>query len=205
MNEFDQRAASWDENPMHWDRSKAIAEEIIRTIPLKTSMNALEFGAGTGILSFMLKDHLKEITLMDNSIEMLKMTDAKIMKSKASNLKTIHFELEQRDHIGDKFDFIFTQMVLHHVEDVNGIISRFNGLLNPRGYIAISDLYTEDGTFHDAGFEGHKGFEVEHLSKLLADNGFENINHKQCFVINRPLPDGSIKQFPIFLLTANKV
>jgi len=76
-------------------------------------MNALEFGAGTGILSFMLKDHLKEITLMDNSIEMLKMTDAKIQKSMASNLKTIHFELEKREYPGSLFDLIFTQMVLH--------------------------------------------------------------------------------------------
>lgn len=205
MNEFNQRAASWDENPMHWDRSKAIAEEILKTIPLKSSMNALEFGAGTGILSFMLKDHLNEITLMDNSIEMLKMTDAKIEKSNALNLKTIHFELENGEYTGNLFDLIFTQMVLHHVEDVNGIIARFKGLLNLKGYIAISDLYTEDGTFHDAGFDGHKGFDVEQLSILLANNGFENINHKQCFIINRALPDGSTKQFPIFLLTANKV
>lgn len=205
MNEFDQRAASWDENPMHWDRSKAIAEEILKTTPLTKSMNALEFGAGTGILSFMLKDHLNEITLMDNSIEMLKMTDAKIEKSKVSNLKTIHFDLEQREYKENKFDFIFTQMVLHHVQDIKGIISRFNGLLNRKGYIAIADLYTEDGSFHDAGFNGHKGFDVEQLSKLLSDNGFENIKHKQCFVINRALPDGSSKQFPIFLLTANKV
>ncbi len=205
MTEFDQRAATWDENPMHWDRSKAIAEEIIKFIPLKPSMNALEFGAGTGILSFMLKDYLREITLMDNSIEMLKMTNAKIEKSKASNLKTIHFELEKNEYSENRFDFIFTQMVLHHVDYIEGIIARFNRLLNPKGYIAIADLYPEDGTFHDAGFDGHKGFEVEHLSKLLAENGFENINHKQCFVINKPLPHGGTKQFPIFLLTANKV
>lgn len=205
MNEFDILASSWDENPTHWDRSKAIAQEILRTIPLKPSMNALEFGAGTGILSFMLKDYLKEITLMDNSIEMIRMTNAKIKKSKASSLKTLHFDLEKEGFKGASFDFVFTQMVLHHVKDLNNIFGHFKQFINPKGYIAIADLYMEDGSFHGEGFDGHNGFDIEYLKKLLVNNGFENINHRQCFVINRPLPDGSTKQFPIFLLTANKV
>jgi hypothetical protein len=28
MNEFDVKAAEWDNNPMHWARSEAIANEI---------------------------------------------------------------------------------------------------------------------------------------------------------------------------------
>ncbi len=34
MNEFDIKAAEWDKNPMHWERSEAIVEEIRKTIPL---------------------------------------------------------------------------------------------------------------------------------------------------------------------------
>jgi hypothetical protein len=40
MNEFDIKAAGWDSNPMHWDRSEAIAKEIIKLIPLKKEMTA---------------------------------------------------------------------------------------------------------------------------------------------------------------------
>lgn len=61
MNEFDIKAAGWDKNPMHWDRSYAIAKEIIKLIPLKKQMTALEYGAGTGVTSFMLKDYLKDL------------------------------------------------------------------------------------------------------------------------------------------------
>jgi len=67
MNEFDIKAAEWDNNPIHWDRSRAIVEDMIKRIPLNKEMTALEYGAGTGIASFLLKDYLKEITLMDNS------------------------------------------------------------------------------------------------------------------------------------------
>ena len=202
MNEFDIKAAEWDNNPMHWDRSKAIAEEMIKLLPLTSSMKALEFGAGTGILSFMLKEHLHEITLMDNSIEMVKIMKDKIEKTKVSNLKTIYFNFEDNDYLENKFDLIFTQMVLHHVIDVERIINRFQKTLNSNGYLAIADLYKEDGSFHGEGFVGHNGFEVDELIKVLAKNGFVDFSHKQCFIVNREMANGEIKPFPVFLLIA---
>ena len=145
MNEFDIKAAEWDKNPMHRDRSEAIAKEIIKLIPLKNEMTAIEYGAGTGITSFLLKDYLKEITLMDNSSEMVKVMNEKIKTTKVKNLKALNFDLEYTDYKGRKFDLIFTQMVLHHVTDTENIIKTFYGLLNPEGYLAIADLYPEDG------------------------------------------------------------
>lgn len=50
-------------------------------------MTAHEFGAGSGITSFILKDSLKEITLMDNSSEMVKAMKNKIKTSKVKNLR----------------------------------------------------------------------------------------------------------------------
>jgi len=204
MNEFDVKAAEWDSNPMHWDRSKAIAEEMVRLLPLSSSMKALEFGAGTGILSFMLKEHLHEITLMDNSIEMIKIMNDKIEKTKVSNLNTIYFNLEDNDYKEKKFDLIYTQMVLHHVADVEGIINRFHRMLNPNGYLAIADLYKEDGSFHGDGFDGHNGFEVDDLIEVLAKNGFNEFAHKKCFVVNREMANGDVKPFPLFLLIAKQ-
>ena len=205
MNEFDIKAVEWDKNPMHWDRSEAIAKEIIKLIPLKNEMTALEYGAGTGITSFLLKDYLKEITLMDNSSEMVKVMNEKIKTTKVKNLKALNFDLEHTDYKGGKFDLIFTQMVLHHVTDTENIIKTFYGLLNPEGYLAIADLYPEDGSFHGEGFSGHKGFNIEKLSKLVQKIGFTNISHRQCFVINKKISDTETKQFEVFLLIANRV
>jgi ubiquinone/menaquinone biosynthesis C-methylase UbiE len=71
MSEFDVKARDWDKDEMHIQRSLAIARGIEKMIPLHSSMKALEYGAGTGILSFILKDRFSEITLMDNSREMI--------------------------------------------------------------------------------------------------------------------------------------
>ena len=202
MNEFDLKAASWDQNEMHWKRSEAIAGEIKKQIPLTRLMTALEYGAGTGMASFLLKDDLKEITLMDNSSEMVNVMNQKIKASKAKNLKTLNFDLEISDYRKGKFDLIFTQMVLHHVPDIDIIIQRFFKLINPGGYLVIADLYSEDGSFHGEEFKGHKGFDINELSHTINRNGFKVISHKECFRINRMISETESRDFPVFLLVA---
>lgn len=204
MNEFDIKAAEWDNNPMHWERSEAIINEILKLIPLSNRMTALEYGAGTGIGSFLLKDYLKKITLMDNSSEMVKVINEKIRSSKVKNLKALNFNLETDVYKKEKFDFIFTQMVLHHVNDVEKIISTFHALLNPHGYLAIADLYEEDGSFHGDGFTGHKGFNIDSLAGTLREDRFSDIIHKTCFVINREISESETKQYEVFIIVAKK-
>ncbi len=205
MNEFDIKAAEWDKNPMHWDRSAAIAKEIIAGIPLNKSFRAMEFGAGTGILSFLLKDHLKEILLLDNSSEMIRLTDGKISASGAKNLKTKFFDLEYSDLEDGKFDIIFTQMVLHHVSDINGILAKFHTLLNTGGYLAIADLYPEDGSFHGPETNVHMGFDTAELASLLQKLGFEDITSKECFTINRMISENEIKPFQVFIMIGKRI
>ncbi len=203
-SEFDSKAPDWDKNPMHWDRSVAITDQIKQLIPLNTQMTALEFGAGTGIASFLLKDHLKEITLMDSSSEMIKVMNEKIRASGVKNLKTFDCDLEQQEYKGEMFDLIFTQMVLHHVGDIRNIIDKFHDLLNPGGYLAIADLYPEDGSFHGPDFTGHKGFDTGALSNLISKQGFLNISHRKCFVIERKTAEDKTQLYEVFLLTAQR-
>jgi tRNA (cmo5U34)-methyltransferase len=204
MSEFDIKAAEWDKNPMHWARSVAIVDEIKSRIPLNRNMTALEYGAGTGIASFLLRDHLKEITLMDNSSEMVRIMKEKIETTKVENLKVLNFDLENNEYNSGKFDFIFTQMVLHHVNDIDYIIKKFGRLLNTGGFLAIADLYEEDGSFHGEGFTGHNGFDPEYLSGILRNNKFRNISYRSCFIIDREISDTETKHFDVFLLIANR-
>jgi len=204
MNEFDLKAAGWDLNPMHLERAEAISGQILKKIPLKTWMSALEFGAGTGLTSFIIKDHFKEIIMMDSSSEMVKVMTEKIEAVQAKNLKAIYFDLEKNDWHNGKFDLIMSQMVLHHVDDIESIIKKFYVMLNPGGYLAVADLYPEDGSFHGEGFTGHNGFDILELSELVRKNGFSDINHDKCFVINKKISDSATKQFDVFLLTAKR-
>jgi ubiquinone/menaquinone biosynthesis C-methylase UbiE len=205
MNEFDIKASGWDENPIHHARSEAIAKEMLRLLPIKKEMSAIEFGAGTGLLSFMLKDFLNDIILMDNSTEMVKVANKKIDATGAKNLKTIVFDIEHETYSGKTFDLIFTQMVLHHVNDIEKLFRNFYKILNPNGFIAIADLYTEDGSFHDEGFSGHNGFNVEDLTLTLNKCNFRVSTAEQCFTINKKISENVTNQYPVFLLIANRI
>ncbi len=201
MNEFDSKAREWDNSPIHWERSEAVARHLIEMVTLSKDMKALEFGAGTGILSFLLHDHFSEIILMDSSQEMVKVIQEKVSKTKTKNLKPLFFALEHSDYKAQKFDCIFSQMVLHHIKDIEVIFNKFYSLLNPEGYLAIADLYTKDGSFHGPDVEVHRGFDPDKLAEILSLKGFKNIEYRTCFEIKREPGE----KFPLFLLVAQKL
>jgi len=205
MSELDIKAAAWDHDPMHVERSQSVASGIIETIPHPANMTALEYGSGTGITSFFLKDHFKNITMMDNSSVMVEVINKNILRSSIPNLKAVLFDLEKNQWEGSKFDIIITQMVLHHITDYKSILRKFSSILNPEGYISIADLYSEDGSFHGEGFNGHKGFDVGVLSSEIQALGFNIISANKCFTINKEIAGLGIKQFDLFLLTAKKM
>ena len=204
MNQFDMKARDWDKNKMNMERTMAVADKLLRHLPETATLRAMEFGAGTGLLSFYLKDRFSEITLMDNSIEMLKAAEEKMEKSDRLKLKTLYFDLESAEYEGTRFDVIYSQMVLHHIKDTEVIFHKFYQLLNPGGVLAIADLYEEDGSFHDFNRDVHKGFDPEKLRPIVLKQGFNNYNAEPCFVIRREDSEGNPQEYSLFLMTAKK-
>jgi tRNA (cmo5U34)-methyltransferase len=204
MSEFDQKAKEWDKNQMHIERTKAVARQLIERVAIKPNMKAMEFGAGTGLLSFYLKDRFSEITLMDSSREMLKMAEQKMESGDHLKLKTLFFNLEKDDFKGDLFDIIYSQMVLHHIKDINAILMKFYNLLTPGGTLAIADLYTEDGSFHDGDMTVHRGFDPEKLKAVVHLQRFHDTVVAPCFIVRKEISTEIIKKYPVFLMTAKK-
>jgi ubiquinone/menaquinone biosynthesis C-methylase UbiE len=202
MSDFDQKAKEWDKNQMHLARTKAVARQLIEMVPINPDMKAMEFGAGTGLLSFYLKDRFSEITLMDNSQEMLKMAEQKMEAGDHSKFKTLFFDLEMEEYHGEPFDIIYNQMVMHHIRDINAIIRKFYQMVSSGGILAIADLYPEDGSFHDGSTDVHYGFDPDYLTEILHQQGFHECQVAPCFVIRKELSADKIKEYPVFLLIA---
>jgi SAM-dependent methyltransferase len=53
--DFDQEAAKWDQVPGRVKVARDIAQSILREIILTTDMDVLDFGCGTGLLTFALQ------------------------------------------------------------------------------------------------------------------------------------------------------
>ncbi|MEN8125165.1 MAG: class I SAM-dependent methyltransferase [Bacteroidota bacterium] len=206
MEHFDKKAQSWDNDIIKVERAISFAKEIIDFINPEKSMNALEFGSGTGLLSFQLKDNFNTITLVDTSEGMIKVLNEKIAINNIKKFYPIHTNLlEEKIDTGD-FDVVYTSMTLHHIIDLNKISKIFNSLLKTNGYLCIADLVKEDGSFHPPShnFEGHNGFDKEELSSLLVANGFEILYYNISYVIEKVVGD-SIKKYPLFLMICKKL
>lgn len=80
MNQFDQYAATWNFEAMRKERTQVVADAITENIPLQPEWRVMEYGAGTGALSLLLKDAIGEILMADNSSEMVKVMCEKVEK-----------------------------------------------------------------------------------------------------------------------------
>ena len=204
MTNFDERAKDWDSDPKKVERARAVAEAICSAIPLSTDMSALEYGCGTGLLSFALQSDLGQIDLADTSQGMLDVLAEKISASGVTNMRPKRLDLSTDPLPADRFDLTYSLMTLHHIEDAKGILKKFHALLNPSGTLVIADLDKEDGSFHtDGTTDVHLGFERSELQKWVEEAGFADVRFSTAFEIKKKIGDAE-KTFPVFLLTARK-
>lgn len=203
MNEFDIKAAGWDKNNVHILRSDAIAKQIIEKVHFFPEMKAMEFGSGTGLLSFILKDKFSSITLIDNSEEMIKICNDKIAESRSEHIHALKMDLETED-IDAEFDLIYSQMAFHHIGDINKMVNKFYYLLKENGILAVADLFPEDGSFHGEGFTGHKGFDPEWMELVMRDTGFKNVTYTTPYIQKMTDTNGIVREYPVFLMIAVK-
>ena len=198
LGDFDARASTWDD-PTKIARAEQVASRLRRIVPLTPSMRALEYGAGTGLLTFCLRDTLGSITLADSSAGMRAEAERKIAAAHARNLRVIDLDLLRDPVPTERYDFIFSMLTLHHVPDVPRVLAAFHTLLAPRGWMCHADLDAEDGSFHGPDIDVHHGFERATLRSWLTTAGFADISIDDCSSVEH-----NDRTYPIFLAVCRK-
>ena len=201
IGDFDARAATWDDDPTKVERARAIAAAVARAVPLAPSMSALEYGAGTGLLGFMLRDRLGELTLADVSDGMLEVAGRKIEASGDARVRAVKLDLLADPLPRARYDLVFSAMTLHHISDTAGILCAFRSILRTPGYLCVADLDREDGSFHGAGFDGHLGFDRAELGAAARAAGFASASFTTAYEMQKTV-GGGMRTFPIFLMVA---
>jgi len=202
-NDFDARAATWDDDPEKVERARAVADAIVRHVALSPSMRAMEYGCGTGLLSFMLRPRLGHVTLADVSDGMLAVAAGKIAAANDARMRAVKLDLIADPLPPDRFDVVYSLMTLHHIPDTNAILRRFHAALAEPGYLCIADLDTEDGSFHGAGFDGHLGFDRAVLAAKAREAGFATVDFWTAHEMIKTV-DGAPRRYPVFLMVARK-
>ncbi|BCD60621.1 MULTISPECIES: class I SAM-dependent methyltransferase [unclassified Nitratiruptor] len=192
MSSFDERAKEWDKNSRRVQTAQKVAKAIKECVR-KKSLDILDFGCGTGLVSYELTDIANSITGVDTAPKMVEMFNA---KSPSPSIKAYCKDI---DAIEPPFDLIVSSMTFHHIEDIHEIIGKLYAKLKSDGIICIADLVTEDGTFHsDNRGVHHFGFDPKWLEDQLQKQGFTKVCQKIVHTIQKH------KAFDVFLLCMQK-
>lgn len=180
MNRFDVLAKEWDSNPERVKSAMIFADAVKDSLNCNiNNFNVLDYGCGSGLVSFAFANDVKEIEGLDNSIAMI---DVYNNKAKMIGLNNIFGKLNDinKDHIeSNKYDLILTNMTMHHINDAESFISKLANGLKVNGKLFVADLYTEDGTFHsDNNDVIHFGFKKENILEAFKKAGLKNIHIK---------------------------
>jgi predicted TPR repeat methyltransferase len=201
--DFDERAATWDEDPGKVERAALVAAAVRAAVSLDAGNRLLEYGAGTGLASQALANSVGPITLTDPSEGMRTVMAAKVAEGKfADGTRVWDLDLVTDPVPDEAFDLILTVMALHHVTDLAPVLRGFATLLADSGHLCIVDLEADaDGSFHrhDSDFDGHHGFSRADLGARLEAEGLTDISFTHCLDINK---DDAI--YPLFLATATR-
>ena len=202
MTNFDERAKDWDSDPKKVERARTVADAIRKAIPLSREMTALEYGCGTGLLSFALQEELGQITLADTSQGMLDVLAEKVSAAGVTNMHPVRLDLAVDTLPAQKYHLTYSLMTLHHIHDTQDVLKKFHLLLQPGGYLLIADLDKEDGSFHtDGTTDVHKGFAQSELRKQVEAAGFTDIKFSTAYTIRKKIGDEE-RSFPVFLMSA---
>ncbi len=197
---FDQAAATWDDNPRRVSLAKGVAEAIKKRIQLSPSMAVLDFGCGTGLLTLHLRPQVGSITGADTSSGMLEALRRKVVDHGLTEVESFQLRPEEGYAIRGTYDLIVSSMTLHHVPELVPLFRQLRAHLREGGQIALADLDTEDGSFHEQVEDVfHLGFERDQMAGWLREAGFEGIETATAYEMRR-----NGRDYPVFLVTARK-
>ena len=197
---FDDRAATWDDDPDKVARARDVAQAVLRVVPAGPGTRLLEYGAGTGLVTQALRDRVGPVTLADNSAGMRAVLHEKVAAgSLPPDSRIWDLDLESHTVPDERFDLVVSSMVMHHVADLPAVLSGFATLLDAGGHVCVADLDSEDGSFHTYDFGGRHGFDRSEMAAALEAAGFTDVAVTDGTQIER---DG--RTYPVFLASGRK-
>ncbi|MGD9947178.1 MAG: class I SAM-dependent methyltransferase [Desulfobulbus sp.] len=202
---FNLAAEHWDERPQRVQLAKEIADAILRQLPETSTLDVLDFGCGTGLLTLQLQPLVHSITGVDSSDGMLNVLNSKIANLKLANARTFQCNIEQGDVLPGKYDLIVSSMTFHHVREIEPLLSQFHTVLAFGGQLCVADLDQEEGRFHeDNTGVFHFGFDREQLQQMFHQAGFSQVRSQTATQIVKSDSQLNPTSFSVFLLSAFK-
>ncbi|KAF8930394.1 hypothetical protein BGZ47_000566 [Haplosporangium gracile] len=181
---FNNKAHEYDNIPMAKEMTAKASETILNEFTASTSeehvrnSTVLDFGCGTGLAAFLIADKVAHLVGVDASSGMLEHLNKKLdtlpelASLKAANkIHTVNHlvtdasplpEPEYTKYLAGEnggFDMVFSNYVLHHIEDAQGIIDTLGQkIVKKGGWVIVLDFeghHVHGGVDHGREHHGH--------------------------------------------------
>jgi len=211
---FNAEAAGWDSNPFVHEASMEAQKAILARFPAlrhprgpeeDDGPDVLEIGCGTGLLSCMLAPYCRRLVAVDAAPGMIQVLKTKLQNDQAlQNITPVAVLLEdpedkhlppadsaQPDGPRLKFDLITSHLVLHHIPDLQAVLTTMLGCLKSAGEVCLTD-FEDDGPgakrFHaQSRMEGvqRHGIHADTMARLMNDVGFVNVRVERAWSMDK--------------------
>jgi SAM-dependent methyltransferase len=168
---------------------------------------AIDFGCGTGVLSFLLEGDLGVIYAVDTADEKMDHLEATLATREKSgaDIRPLRIDLTKDPFPHGKVDLVFAMMSLHHVPDPFSLIGGFAEILEPGGRLCIADLEESGQPFHPSHMEhARDGFTRDELEETCRRYDLTPLRYEVVHRMLRVGPDGLEHSHPIFAFFAEK-
>lgn len=197
---FDSKAEQWDAHRSRVQRAENIYNTIASRIIVHRGDTVLDFGCGTGLLGFHFAKAVKAVTFADTSAAMLDQVHKKAAAIRDCTIKTVNLA---EDAITETYTVIVSLMALHHVADLNTAIGNLAAHVAKGGFICLSDLDVEDGSFHYPDTAPHNGIDRSIVIETICKSGMQVI-FNQTVHIEEKIIDGNTRTYPVFLIIGKR-
>jgi len=201
---FEKAAVVWDNDPGRVQMAQTIADAMITALKPNGTELVMDYGTGTGNIALRILPHVHRIIAVDSSKGMLDVLQEKLSHDRITTVEIRKWSIGQDPALLPLFDIIVSSMTMHHVNDTAQAVKAFHDLLLTGGRIAIADLDSDNGEFHETpGIAEHDGIDRKYLQRVFEQAGFFSVQFHEAATIKKiSSRTGKLRDFTIFLMTA---
>lgn len=167
--------------------NQAVLRRLVGALGDSASHSVLDLACGPGIVAEAIAPHVRQVTGIDATPEMIRLAQQRFKKAHLRNGRFKSAVAEQLPFRSGQFDQVVTRLSFHHFSDMPMVLGQIRRVLRPRGRLIVADVIAsedpDEAALHNSLEKLRdpthvRMFAAGELLDLLQFNGFRVVHHE---------------------------